>query len=159
MAPAVPTAPSDLMATLTTRSTIDLTWTDNSTFEDGVDIERSLDGVLYDYLDSVGSNVVNYTDSGLSPATTYYYRARAYNANGSSLPSNEATAAPPMTGDANGDGILNNLDITAFGLALFDPTTYAAMYPNAEPDIALDMNGDGVFDILDSTDFGVALGF
>lgn len=88
----VPNSPSELVATAASSSAIDLTWLDNSSDEDGFDIEWSTDGVVFDYLDSVGPNVVDYTDAGLPPQTTFYYRVYAFNAAGSSAPSNVASA-------------------------------------------------------------------
>ena len=49
-----------------------------------------------------------------------------------------------VLGDANGDGVFNNLDIAAFVLALTNPAAYPAMFPDVDPDVVLDMNGDGV---------------
>ena len=69
------------------------------------------------------------------------------------------TEGTSVLGDANDDGVFNNLDITAFGMALFDPTMYAAMYPGVDPDALLDMNCDGDFNNLDIAAFGAALGF
>ena len=62
-----------------------------------------------------------------------------------------------ILGDANGDGILNNLDIASFALALFNPVAYAVAFPEAEPDVVLDMNHDGVLNNLDIAAFSVAL--
>ena len=64
-----------------------------------------------------------------------------------------------VLGDANADGVLNNLDISAFSQALFMPAAYAAAYPNVDPDQVLDMNCDGSLNNLDIADFGSALGF
>ena len=63
-----------------------------------------------------------------------------------------------VLGDANDDGVLNNLDIGAFSDALFMPAVYAADYPDVDTDCLLDMNGDGAFNNLDITGFGTALG-
>ena len=60
-------------------------------------------------------------------------------------------------GDANDDGLLSNLDIASFVLALTNPVAYQAMHPNVDPDIVLDMNGDGFFSNLDIADFVAAL--
>lgn len=60
-------------------------------------------------------------------------------------------------GDANGDGVFDNLDIAPFVLALTNLPAYQAMYPNVDPDVALDMNFDGGFDNLDIADFVAAL--
>jgi hypothetical protein len=90
--PQVPTAPSDLVATAASSSTIDLVWNDNSIDEDGFDIERSLDGATFSFLASVGTDVEAFSDFGLSASTTYYYRVTAFNGAGSSGPSNVANA-------------------------------------------------------------------
>ena len=60
-------------------------------------------------------------------------------------------------GDANGDGVFNNLDIASFVLALTNPVAYQVMFPDADPDVALDMNQDEVFDNLDIASFVAAL--
>ena len=65
----------------------------------------------------------------------------------------------PAKGDANDDGKVNNLDITAFGQALFDPVGYAAAFPNVDPDVQLDINCDGSLNNLDISAFGGLLGF
>ena len=75
-----PASPTNLNAVATGASTITLSWTDNSNNEDGFSIERSTDGVNFSQLTTVGVNVTNYTDSGLTPQAKYYYRVRAYNA-------------------------------------------------------------------------------
>lgn len=62
-----------------------------------------------------------------------------------------------VVGDADGDGILNNLDIAPFVLALTNPVVYQAMFPDVDPEVVLDMNGDGGFDNLDIAGFVAAL--
>lgn len=71
-------APSGLTATTQSPSKIHLTWTDNSTGEVGFKIERK-DSGAYAQIDTVGAEVTEYMDSGLTPSTTYTYRVRAYN--------------------------------------------------------------------------------
>ena len=90
-APQPPAAPSNLLAQNQTSSTIDLVWADNSNDEDGFEIERSLDGVNFANINSVGANVSTYVDTGLAPETTYWYRVRAFNAGGNSAYSNIAS--------------------------------------------------------------------
>ncbi len=48
---------------------------------------------------TTGTNQVTYTDSSLTPGTRYFHRVRAYNATGSSAPSNVAiaTTKPDLT--------------------------------------------------------------
>jgi hypothetical protein len=88
----MPSAPSALTATAAASSQINLTWTDNSGNENGFKIERK-SGVAgtYAQMATPGANVTGYSDTALSAATTYYYRARAYNAAGDSSYSGEAS--------------------------------------------------------------------
>lgn len=92
-------SPSALSANAVSGSQIDLSWTDNTTFEDGFKIERSPNGTSG--WTEVGNNSANdttYSDYGLSAGTTYYYRVYAYNTGGNSSNSNTANAttlAPP----------------------------------------------------------------
>ena len=62
-----------------------------------------------------------------------------------------------MLGDANDDGVFNNVDIASFVLALTNPVAYQAMFPDVDPDVVLDMNGDGVFNNGDIAGFVAAL--
>ncbi len=88
----VPAAPSNLAATPTSTSQINLTWVNNATNQTGFEIDRSSDGVTFTLLKNVAANVTTYSDTGLSPSTTYFYRVEATNAAGSSLSSNIASA-------------------------------------------------------------------
>src|SRR5208283_2013622 len=45
-------------------------------------IERSSDDVTFAQIASVGAETTGYTDAGLPPETTYYYRVRAVNSAG-----------------------------------------------------------------------------
>lgn len=87
-----PAAPTGLAVRTVSSSRLDLTWTDNATNESGFLIERSLDGVNFTQIASVGANVRTYSATGLSANTRYYFRVRAFNANGNSLFSNIASA-------------------------------------------------------------------
>jgi YD repeat-containing protein len=90
-----PAAPSNLTATAVSSSQINLAWQDNSNNETGFKIERSLDGVNFSLLTTVGMNTTAYQNTGLTLSTTYYYRVKASNANGDSAPSNVAVATTP----------------------------------------------------------------
>lgn len=95
-----PSAPSNLTATATGSSQINLAWTDNSNNETGFKIERSLDNVNFVQIVTVLADVKVYSDTGLTAATTYYYRVRSTNTAGDSENSNTASAtttqAPPL---------------------------------------------------------------
>lgn len=97
----VPAEPSNLSTGTVTSSSIELNWTDNSTSENGFNIYRatSSGNVKSDYvqIDTAGSNVTTYTDTGLSENTTYYYRVTAYNTSGDSDITNEASAQTDTT--------------------------------------------------------------
>ncbi len=75
-------APSNLEATAVSSSQIDLSWQDNSSKETGFRIERSPNGQDFSEIDEVGANVTSYSDTDLSPSTTYYYRVRAFRQTG-----------------------------------------------------------------------------
>ncbi len=70
-----PDAPENLVATMLSDVSLQLTWTDESTNETGFRIERLTDG----FSDTVGPNTESYTDTGLSPSTSYTYRVVAFN--------------------------------------------------------------------------------
>ena len=91
-----PAQPTGLVATLESRSSVNLTW--NGTYDTGgsglagYNIYR--DGTL---IDQVGANVLTYTDSGpLASGTTYTYTITAFDGNNNvSLASDPATCATP----------------------------------------------------------------
>ena len=91
-ASAPPAAPTNLAAVAISNSQINLTWTDNATTEGGFQIERSLDGTTFTPTATVAANVTTYASTGLSAATTYYYRVQATNGVGGSAWSNVANA-------------------------------------------------------------------
>ena len=70
--------PYALSATATSSSQIDLSWTDGTDNETGFNIERKAGpwGVYY-RIAYVPSDTFAYSDSGLRPDTTYYYRVQA----------------------------------------------------------------------------------
>jgi len=88
-------APSDLKAEAVSSTQIDLHWQDNSNNEYGFKIERRLaeSRMYWKEIATVDKDVTEYGDKGLTPATAYEYRVRAYNEAGNSKYSNitEAT--------------------------------------------------------------------
>ncbi len=99
-APTAPAAPSNLIATAVSSSQINLTWTDNSDNETGFIIERSPDGSTnWTQIATPAANATSYSNTGLSPSTTYYYRIRATNGVG---PSSNSNIAHATTASATG---------------------------------------------------------
>ena len=89
-----PAAPTNLAAAAISASQINLVWTDNSSNESGFRIERSPNGVNgWSTAGTSGIDINSFSDTGLSPATTYYYRVCAYNSGGDSDYSNIDDAA------------------------------------------------------------------
>ncbi|MFQ5645265.1 MAG: metallophosphoesterase, partial [Thiogranum sp.] len=87
-----PAGPADLTATAVCDFSIELSWSDNSTDENGFNIERRTASNNFVEIAQVGTNVTTYTDAGLQEDTCYTYRVRAFNSNGPSTYSNEDSA-------------------------------------------------------------------
>jgi len=101
MAVAVPPLPpSDLTASSVSSNRIDLTWQDNSNDETKFKIERKPQGGTYSQIATVEADVTTFSSTGLSPATTYCYRVRAYSNAGNSAYSDKScattSAVPPI---------------------------------------------------------------
>jgi titin len=80
-----PSAPSGLIATAASPSSINLNWTDASSNETGFQIERSLSSESgFALITTASANAVAHSDGSLTANTTYYYRMRSINANGNS---------------------------------------------------------------------------
>jgi len=95
--------PSNLNASAVSSSQINLTWNDNATNEDGYAIERCTGAgcTTFAEIARTGANATSYNNTGLSSNTTYNYRVRAFNGDGTSGYSNTAGATtfdvPPAT--------------------------------------------------------------
>jgi hypothetical protein len=102
LVPSPPVAPVNLTASAVSSSQINLSWTDNASDEAGFRIERSPDGIAFAEIVTVGANVTSYANTGLTAATRYWYRIRAYNNTGTSSYTGPASAttlaaSPPQT--------------------------------------------------------------
>ncbi|MBI5739256.1 MAG: DUF2341 domain-containing protein [Nitrospirae bacterium] len=115
--------PTGLTAATISNSQIDLSWTDNSTNEDGFRIERKIgEPGVYAQIAETGAGASVYNDTGLDPDTKYYYRVRSYNSTeGDSHYSNETysvttvyTYTPPVwshiyNGAGSGDDYVTDI--------------------------------------------------
>jgi hypothetical protein len=81
-----------------TDTSLRVTWSDNSSNEDGFKLERKTGSGSYGQIATVGAGVTSYTDTGLNPGDTYTYRVRAFNAVGDSGYSEEASETTAQTG-------------------------------------------------------------
>ncbi|MCK6557571.1 fibronectin type III domain-containing protein [bacterium] len=128
--PPPPAAPTNLTANAVSSSQINLAWQDNSSDETGFEIDRATtSGGPYTQIATTGANVTTYSNTGLSPNTTYYYRVRATNVAGDSPNSNEASA---MT-----------LAAPAGNLALNKPATASSTYSSFAASRAVDGTSSG----------------
>lgn len=100
-----PAAPANPAATAQSSSSILVEWDDVAS-ETGYRVERSPNGTdTWVTVHDVGTpDEVDYTDTGLSPETEYFYRVVAYNESGDSDPTSVVSAttqaAPPSSGQS-----------------------------------------------------------
>lgn len=103
LAPPPPTAPNLLTITSVSANVIALSWVDTASNETSFELERDA-GAGFVVLTSTVTDVVTYSDGGLSAGTTYVYRVRAVNAGGPSAWSDSASATTPAGQGNNGGG-------------------------------------------------------
>ena len=94
-------------AVATGQTTVTVTW-GNVANETGYRVETSADGSTgwVNRSGSLGADTVTFGDTGLTAATTYWYRVVAFNTNGDSDPSTVVDATtdsppPPVVGESN----------------------------------------------------------
>ena len=101
-----PVAPSNLAASASSQTRVDLTWADQSSDETGFVIERATGNGAFAVLTTVGANVTTFADTTVTASTSYQYRVKAVktgsgatlesaytNTAGATTPANPAT--PP----------------------------------------------------------------
>jgi len=80
---AVPVAPANLSANATSSRRIQLRWTNNSSTQAGISVERcTAPCTNFSEIARVAGNATSVIDRGLGSRTSYSYRVRAYNAAG-----------------------------------------------------------------------------
>jgi hypothetical protein len=127
-----PLAPSNLVVASVAphdanRNDITITWVANSFNETGYEVWRSTNGTTFTQIATLPPNSMSFTDSMLG-AGTYYYKVRAFNANGASSFTNVdsvITATPGATATVNHSaGFNSNGDLTANGSTTFAQFAY-----------------------------------
>ncbi|HMG19616.1 MAG TPA: fibronectin type III domain-containing protein [Gemmatimonadales bacterium] len=89
---AIPAAPSGLTASPIDQPAIDLSWTDNSSVEDGYAVYRGIPNVeAYRKVADVPANSMAYRDAGVSADITYRYYVQATRDGGESYSTNIAS--------------------------------------------------------------------
>src|SRR6185436_5650532 len=94
----LPAAPSSLVATPQSATSVALSWADNSSNETNFEVQRRiLPSGSFGVIVTTAANVVSYTDSSATANTSYEYKVRALNSAGGSTFSNVATATTGQT--------------------------------------------------------------
>lgn len=82
---AAPAAPTGISAAVVSHTKLKVNWTDNVSNETGFEVYRSLTSTgTYSIVGTTGANVNNFTDTSLTPNTTYFYKLKSINKAGSS---------------------------------------------------------------------------
>ena len=103
---APPTWPRDVVAVSANASSIDVTWTDASSVEDGYEVQRATDDLAFSVVGTAPANATSYHDAGIVPETRYWYRVRSkkdggfsyFSATASAAAASRAPDAPAMWG-------------------------------------------------------------
>jgi chitodextrinase len=110
----VPVAPSGLVALAISSSQINLTWQDNSSNESGFIVQRaSSSSGPWTQIGLMGANVTSCAHTGLTAATTYFYRVCAYNTSGNSAFSAVTSATTQALPDTTAPSIPSGITATA----------------------------------------------
>ncbi|MDW7696043.1 PA14 domain-containing protein (plasmid) [Flammeovirgaceae bacterium SG7u.111] len=119
--PPAPAAPSGLVATPLTNSSIKIDWADNSNNEQGFEVYRS-NGNNTNYLlfETLDADATSYTDEGLFTGVSYYYKVVAVNVGGTAesgeVVSKTLNTVPSLTGIIDQTMRFGtSLEITLFG--------------------------------------------
>lgn len=111
----VPDAPSGLTATAASSTQINLAWTDNSDDETGFRLERRIGSGSWSTVTTTAANATSYSNTGLTPSTTYEYRVYAVNVAGDSTASNTDDATTSAGGGGGGGAANATVDVLTIG--------------------------------------------
>jgi hypothetical protein len=114
--PLTPAAPANIAATSMSASQISISWDDKSNDETSFRIDRKTGSAgTWAQIGQAQANASSFTDSGLAPGTTYYYRVFALNSAGASLPSNEISATTSVPNQTPAAAVFAGVDGSASG--------------------------------------------
>jgi len=118
-----------LLTSIGLSQSLTLTWTDNSSNEDGFGVERSLDGTNFsEIIGDLPTNTETYEDSNISYDTTYWYRVYAFNDVGNSGFSNTDSGLDPDPGSGDPPTAPQNITYEiVMGSVPPPPTTFPLM--------------------------------
>ena len=115
VAPPIPSPASNLRVNAVGRTTVDLSWQDNSSNEEAFQLERRAGGGgELRVIELLPPGTTAFTDTALAPGTTYSYRVIAINAGGAAAPSNEVTATTKNAAPVG--QIQISTDLVSFGV-------------------------------------------
>ncbi len=113
-------APTNIAATASSFSQIDLDWTDNETTETGYIVERSTSSNgPFTTIANLGANSTSYSDNGLSQLTTYYYQISVTDGTSSSAGEIVSTTTP-SDGTPSPPAAPSNLNAVSTGQTSID---------------------------------------
>lgn len=108
-------APDNLEASSHAEGTVSLTWRDNATGETGFRVERRLDTHSeFEIVGSVGPDVTDFDDNTAVKDELQHYRVAAFDDDGLSDYSNEASITPGGSGTGSGSGPMTDKTITGY---------------------------------------------
>lgn len=112
-APTIPAAPTTLSAVAASASRVNLTWSDNSSNENGFQVWRtSNNGRSWTNIANVSANTASFTDNAVNARKTYSYAVRAFNDAGYSAYSNTATVTTPRFSFGGGNSLGHSAAVT-----------------------------------------------
>lgn len=145
----VPEIPDGLSAEATSSHQIDLSWNDNSAYEEGFIISQKKGNGEFEVLDSVDAGITNYQATGLDAATNYSYMIKATSLSGPSDWSDEASATTFDVAPDAPDG-LDAIDISFDQVEL----QWNDNSDNEDGFIIQRKTGDGAFATIDTVEAG-----
>ncbi|MFN7623836.1 MAG: fibronectin type III domain-containing protein, partial [Acidobacteriota bacterium] len=94
--PPIPNAPTGVVASAATPTSVTLTWTDASTNEVGFRIRRKSGAGAYAQVGTTLENTTSFTDTTVGDGTSYDYQVNAYNVAGNSNDGAPVTVITPL---------------------------------------------------------------